>query len=303
LPIWDRNKGNIIAAQAALVRASEESHRVEVTITNNLAAAYANYKNNLFAIEYYRRDILPDLVRYYRGVYARRQLDPNSAFGDLVFAQQTLSSNVTAYLGVLGALWTSVVGVADFLQTDDLFQMAKPRALPELPGFRQLPVWLCDHGAAPAYCGHGAEPGGPATASSGWPPSSSTEAAPPPPAASGVGAAPPAARDGAAPPVPPQGAQPPAAQPAPGPGLPPFQPAGAAPVRPAGITLGTAAPPAEDGPAPTALLQGVEALEARRLAEPMALPPPPQTSPLGVRLDRRLDPQEATDAGQPTPAK
>ena len=41
IPIWDQNKGNIIAAQAALVRASEESHRVEVTLANSLASAYS----------------------------------------------------------------------------------------------------------------------------------------------------------------------------------------------------------------------------------------------------------------------
>ena len=75
LPIWDQNKGNIIAAQAALIRAVEESHRVEITLTNILATAYTNYKNNLYAMEYYRRYILPDLVRYYRGVFDRRQVD------------------------------------------------------------------------------------------------------------------------------------------------------------------------------------------------------------------------------------
>ena len=69
LPLWNQNKGNIIAAQAALLRASEEPHRVENAITNNLATAYANYKNNLDALEYYRRNILPDQVRYYRGVH------------------------------------------------------------------------------------------------------------------------------------------------------------------------------------------------------------------------------------------
>ena len=79
LAFWNQNKGNIIAAQGALVRAGEESHRVGVTLTNNLALAYEGYRNNLYAMEYYRRNILPNLVRYYRGVYARRQIDPNSS--------------------------------------------------------------------------------------------------------------------------------------------------------------------------------------------------------------------------------
>jgi cobalt-zinc-cadmium efflux system outer membrane protein len=147
IPIWDQNKGNIIAAQAALVRASEEAHRVQVTLANNLAAAYSNYKNNLVALEDYRRNILPDLVRYYRGIFARRQIDPNSPFGDLVAAQQILQTNVISYIGVLGTLWTSVVGVADFLQTDDLFQLASPRELPELPDFNQLCLLYCGHPA------------------------------------------------------------------------------------------------------------------------------------------------------------
>jgi cobalt-zinc-cadmium efflux system outer membrane protein len=160
IPIWDQNKGNIIAAQAALVRASEEAHRVEVTLANNLAAAYSNYKNNLVALEDYRRNILPDLVRYYRGIFARRQIDPGSPFGDLVAAQQILQTNVISYIGVLGTLWTSVVGVADFLQSDDLFQLASPRELPELPDFNQLCLLYCGHPALAQSAAKNAGDGG-----------------------------------------------------------------------------------------------------------------------------------------------
>jgi cobalt-zinc-cadmium efflux system outer membrane protein len=153
LPVWDLNKGNIIAAQAGLLRASEESHRVEVALTNNFAAAYVNYKNNLEGLEYYRRFILPDQVRAYRGIYARRQIDPASAFGDLVQAQQTLAANVTSYLGILNSLWSSVVTVADFLQTDDLFQAGQKLEVPGLPDLNQLPPWSCPHpGPISAEC-------------------------------------------------------------------------------------------------------------------------------------------------------
>ncbi|MFI5454924.1 MAG: TolC family protein [Isosphaerales bacterium] len=204
LPIWDQNKGNIIAGQAALLRASEESHRVEVTLTNNLALAYEGYKNNLYAMEYYRRYILPDLVRYYRGVFARRQVDASSAFGDLVFAQQNLTTNVTAYIGILGSLWSSVVSVADFLQTDDLFQLAKPRELPELPDFRQLPNWACGHEALAAACADRAQVSGHGTAAAGAGPPSSGPAGgvPAQPAQSGTGTPLPGAGVRPAPPPP-----------------------------------------------------------------------------------------------------
>lgn len=165
LPVWDQNKGAILAAESGLVRAGEEPHRMEIALTTNLATAYAAYKSNLDALEHYRRFILPDQVRYYRGVFTRRQIDPNASFGDLVTAQQTLAADVTAYLGILGQLWTSVVGVADFLQTDDLFQLAQPQPVPELPDLEHLPAWPCPHPAAavpPAPPGCAAGPGAPA---------------------------------------------------------------------------------------------------------------------------------------------
>jgi cobalt-zinc-cadmium efflux system outer membrane protein len=151
-PIWDRNQGNIMAATAAMVRAQEGPHAAEVNLTTNLAAAYATYKNNLMAMEYYRRNVLPDMVRYYRGVFERRKIDPTAAFGDLVAAQQFLVADVTSYLGVLGSLWTSVVAVADFLQTDDLFQLGKKLEVPQLPDLEGLHPWACPHpniGSAP----------------------------------------------------------------------------------------------------------------------------------------------------------
>jgi cobalt-zinc-cadmium efflux system outer membrane protein len=145
LPIWDQNKGNIISAEAALMRSSEEPHRVEESLTTSLATAYTGYKNNLEALEYYRRHILPDQVRAYRGILERRQIDVAVAFGDLLSQQQALVADVTAYLSILSSLWTSVVSVADLLQTDDLFQVGQPLAVPPLPDLESLPSWPCCH--------------------------------------------------------------------------------------------------------------------------------------------------------------
>jgi cobalt-zinc-cadmium efflux system outer membrane protein len=148
IPIWDRNRGNILSAQAALIRAVEETHRVENALTTTLATNYSNYQSNLKALEYYRRYILPDQVRYYRGVFQRRQADPEVAKSppaDLVTAQQALVASVQNYLSILSSLWSAVVSVADLIQTPDLFQLATPRELPELPNLDQMPQWLCPH--------------------------------------------------------------------------------------------------------------------------------------------------------------
>jgi cobalt-zinc-cadmium efflux system outer membrane protein len=146
LPFWDQNRGNILQAEAALARALEEPHRVELALTNTLAANFQNYQTNLEAIEYYRRYILPDQVRAYRGTLERRQVDINAQFGDLVAAQQALAGSVTTYLTMLGSLWTSVISVADMLQTNDLFQAAAPHKLEELPSdLDLLPPLPCCH--------------------------------------------------------------------------------------------------------------------------------------------------------------
>jgi cobalt-zinc-cadmium efflux system outer membrane protein len=81
-------------------------------------------------------------VRYYRGVHERRRIDMNAQFGDLVAAQTALATSVTTYLTTLGALWSSVVTLADFLQTDDLFQLASAEPLPPLPKVEPLPPLL-----------------------------------------------------------------------------------------------------------------------------------------------------------------
>jgi outer membrane protein, heavy metal efflux system len=144
-PLWDQNKGGIMTAEAALVRATEEPHRVEMNLTNLLATSYTTYKTNLDALEFYRHHILPDQVRAYRGVLARRQVDATVVFSDIFGAQQTLAGSVTTYLGILGNLWTSVVSVADLLQTDDLFQLAEPRDVPGIPDLEHLAPWPCCH--------------------------------------------------------------------------------------------------------------------------------------------------------------
>ncbi len=139
LPIWDQNKGAVLAAEGTLARALQEPRRVELNIVNNLASAFAAYRTNLDALEAYRKEILPDQVRAYRGIFERRRIDANVQFGDLVAAQSALAQSVTTYLATLGSLWTSIVTLSDFLQTDDLFQLGKAQPLPSLQSLEALP--------------------------------------------------------------------------------------------------------------------------------------------------------------------
>jgi cobalt-zinc-cadmium efflux system outer membrane protein len=149
VPLWDQNKGGIVQAQGQLVRAAEESHRVRDDLTGRLADAYQRYRTNLTLLEYYRAHILPDNVRFYRGVYARWGVDPGVQFADIINAQQTLGTAIATYVTTLTALWTAVSDMASLLQTDDLFQTAPPHCLLPVPDFVALLQLPCSHRCSP----------------------------------------------------------------------------------------------------------------------------------------------------------
>jgi cobalt-zinc-cadmium efflux system outer membrane protein len=150
LPIFDRNRGNIIQAQGALLRANEEPHRVRDALTNSLAAAYEAWDNGRVLLDYYRNRIIPDQVRAYRGVYERHNNEPDKVgFGDVVTAQQTLITTVTTYVSTLGQAWTAVVNFADLLQTNDLFQIGleplETQPVEPVPDLEHLAPVPCSH--------------------------------------------------------------------------------------------------------------------------------------------------------------
>jgi cobalt-zinc-cadmium efflux system outer membrane protein len=123
VPIFDTNRGNIIAAEAALVRATSEYERARNDLLANLADVYARYATTSKTFEYYRHDILSDQVRAYRGQYERYQVDPDADFNDVVTSQQTLASTISTYIQLLGDRWQAVVDLAGLMQVGDLFQM------------------------------------------------------------------------------------------------------------------------------------------------------------------------------------
>jgi cobalt-zinc-cadmium efflux system outer membrane protein len=123
LPVFDNNRGNIIAAEAAMIRACSEYERARNDLLTSLADTFAQYETNRQTAERYRNSILVDQVRAYRGQYQRYQADPDSDFNDVVTSQQTLASTISTYIQLLGDQWQAVADLAGLMQTDDLFQI------------------------------------------------------------------------------------------------------------------------------------------------------------------------------------
>lgn len=124
IPLWDRNRGNILSAEAAICRARQEYYRARDELAASLADAFARYETNATLVEYYRSSILPDQVRSYRGVYQRYQVSPDTVgFGDVVTAQQTLAQIMPTYLQAMSDQWQSVVDIAALLQVCNLSEL------------------------------------------------------------------------------------------------------------------------------------------------------------------------------------
>lgn len=124
LPIYDRNQGNIASAHADLVRAQQNLTDTNNTLMAGLADVFSRYSSSRTISESYRRELLPDQVRVYRGIYDRFLIDGQSVdFAQVVVAQQTLASVVTSYLQSLDDVWMATVDLAELLQVDDLMTM------------------------------------------------------------------------------------------------------------------------------------------------------------------------------------
>lgn len=139
VPVFNRNRGNIVTAQAARYRAEQAVAQVRNDLTGKMGEAFARYETNRVLVESFRAAALRDQVRTYRGVYERYRNDPvNIQFNDVVVAQQTLALTLIQYIDVLGNEWQAVVDVAELLQVDDIFAMGDTIQVTPIPALDEV---------------------------------------------------------------------------------------------------------------------------------------------------------------------
>jgi outer membrane protein, heavy metal efflux system len=88
LPLFDKNQGNIRAAQAQLARAGSEMERVELSLRQRLSRAYASYRTASSVVESYRKDNLPEAREAYE-LYLDSFKKRRAAWPQVLVAQRT----------------------------------------------------------------------------------------------------------------------------------------------------------------------------------------------------------------------
>jgi cobalt-zinc-cadmium efflux system outer membrane protein len=125
LPIWNRNQGNIAAAQQDIGRSQEEERRVKLTLRERAAAMMDQYASARVMADEYHEGLLPRatkayalLVDKYGKMLASRPV--------VLESQKTLYQLQIEYIAALQNVWTTGVALHGYLLTDGLEAPARP---------------------------------------------------------------------------------------------------------------------------------------------------------------------------------
>jgi cobalt-zinc-cadmium efflux system outer membrane protein len=132
LPLWNRNQGNIQAAEYQIASQSLALSATQNDLLSRLAEALSRYEANRVAVANYRDRVLPALTQAYQGLIRRFQQEPldlpggKVGFNDIVTAQQNLAQALQSYLTALSAQWQAAVDIGALLQIDELYSGPPP---------------------------------------------------------------------------------------------------------------------------------------------------------------------------------
>lgn len=117
IPLFNRNQGNIRAAQAELGRAMQEVPRVQNDLLNRLATAYGQYSAARQRAERYQKSILPKAREAYRLTLAAFR-GGRFEYLRVLQAQRAIGEANLTYIQALADQWRSASEIAGLLQEE-----------------------------------------------------------------------------------------------------------------------------------------------------------------------------------------
>jgi cobalt-zinc-cadmium efflux system outer membrane protein len=114
LPIFNRNQGNIAAAEAELAVAEREVQRLELTLRVRLATAFTDYQNARRTVERYREAILPRAKKAYE-LYGASFAQMAAAYPQVLIARRSYFRAQSDYLTALVSLWQRGIEIQGYL--------------------------------------------------------------------------------------------------------------------------------------------------------------------------------------------
>jgi cobalt-zinc-cadmium efflux system outer membrane protein len=123
LPILDKNRGNIRTARAQVAYAQAELRRVQLSLNQRLARAYARYRTASATVQTYRKDNLPDAKKAYE-LYLESFRKRRAAWPQVLVAQRTYFQISVEYNEALAEMRSAEVAILGLLLIDGLNEPA-----------------------------------------------------------------------------------------------------------------------------------------------------------------------------------
>ena len=108
LPLFNRNQGNIVTAQAELVAAQREVDRVELDLRNRFAVAFGEFVNARRLVDSYANAILPNGEESLR-LFRLGLRDGEFGYLTVLIAQRTYFNDSLEYLASLQEFWERAI--------------------------------------------------------------------------------------------------------------------------------------------------------------------------------------------------
>jgi cobalt-zinc-cadmium efflux system outer membrane protein len=119
IPIHNDNRGNVIDADAEIIRAAREVDRLQLSLQSRLANVFRDYQLGRQRVNRYRDAILPasrESLELSRTAFDKGEL----GYLELLTAQRIYTEKNREYVSALAAFWDSVVDIEGQLLTNGL---------------------------------------------------------------------------------------------------------------------------------------------------------------------------------------
>ena len=119
IPLWDRNRDGVVAAEAELARARAEVSRVELDLRARFAEEYRTYAAAADDVRAYRDEIIPRAGEAHR-LRLERYRQMMAEYADVLTARQRLYTTREMYLDALARAWRAAILIDGLLLEDGL---------------------------------------------------------------------------------------------------------------------------------------------------------------------------------------
>jgi cobalt-zinc-cadmium efflux system outer membrane protein len=114
IPFFNRNHGNVAAAQANLDRAERDVQRVRLSLRIRMARVYKDYQDASIMVDRYRTQMIPRAQRAYE-LYLNNFRQMAAAYPQVLIAQRNLFQLQQDYINALVNAWRNVVEIEGLL--------------------------------------------------------------------------------------------------------------------------------------------------------------------------------------------